>query len=95
MANEVLRVEQITEGLVYKLYPKDSNHLVGSFIADVDGYLYFWEEPNNKGSWSAHVLREIADKLDALNKPWNDYINAYFAEQESIQTIVELGQDFL
>ena len=96
MACELLRVEEIKTGCLYKLYPKTSDKLIGSFIVDVDGYLYFWEEPDlGRGCWSAHILREIADKLDALNKGWNDHINAYFEEQQKNQEIIDLGQDFL
>lgn len=39
-----------------------------------DGFLYFFPD-DYCGGWQAWVLREIADKLDELNKPWEDHIN--------------------
>ena len=53
---------------------------IGEFIQDVDGYFYFWLNKND-GCWSAHHLREIADELDKINKPWNDEIDSYFAKK--------------
>lgn len=42
-----------------------------------DGFVYFWPEANF-GALSAHELREIADSLDRINKPWSDDIDKYF-----------------
>ena len=53
-----------------------NNMLVGSLIMDVDGYFYFW--PSNDGCWPSHIMHSIANKLDEINKPWNDEINDYF-----------------
>lgn len=35
-----------------------------------DGYQVFWPCTGD-GFWEAHYLREIADKLDELNKEWD------------------------
>ena len=48
---------------------------------DVDGYYYFW--PSNNGCWPAHVLRSIANKLDDINKKWNDEIEFHFSEKKN------------
>lgn len=41
-----------------------------------DGFYYFFSEDGRfGGGWDAWVLRQIADKLDELNKPWEDHIN--------------------
>ena len=46
---------------------------IGEFETDVDGFYYYWPV-RKEGCWSAYVLRAVADKLDELNKPWNDQI---------------------
>ena len=55
-----------------------NDHLVGELIMDVDGYYYFW--PSNDGCWPSHIMRSVANKLDEINKPWNDQINDYFSK---------------
>jgi hypothetical protein len=50
---------------------------IGDFIMDHDGYYYFYLT-NEHGTWSAHSLREMASKLDEINKPWDDYVKGYF-----------------
>lgn len=47
-----------------------------------DGFHYFW--PNElKGCLSSNNLRNIADRLDELNKPWSDEISGYFSQLQS------------
>lgn len=75
--------------LIYKQIDKQkfnvltpNDHLVGELIMDVDGYFYFW--PNRSdGLWSSHIMRSIANKLDDINKPWNDEINDFFSKENS------------
>mgnify|MGYP006267590761 CR=1 FL=1 len=47
--------------------------LIGELLMDVDGYFYFWSEDSN-GAWSSHHLREVANKLDELNKEWDKQV---------------------
>ena len=49
-------------------------NIIGEFQKDVDGFFYFW--PNDKlyGSWSAHTLLTLGEKLTDLNKPWEDQL---------------------
>ena len=47
--------------------------LIGELLMDVDGYFYFWPEDNNR-AWASHHLRELANKLDELNKQWNTQV---------------------
>ncbi len=47
--------------------------LIGELIMDVDGYFYFWPTDNN-GAWASNHLRELANKLDELNKEWNKQV---------------------
>lgn len=46
---------------------------IGKFIQDVDGF-YYYSANREGGLWSAHTMRMIADRLDKLNKPWDNYI---------------------
>lgn len=49
-------------------------------LAGDDGFFIFWPT-TNKGAYSAHHLREIADLLDEKNAPWEQQINAELARQ--------------
>jgi hypothetical protein len=49
---------------------------------DVDGYYYFW--PSNDGCWPSHIMRSIANKLDEINKKWNDEVTEYFDKEKII-----------
>lgn len=55
----------------YHIYYNDV--FLGATYQDESGYFNFYHN-NNTGYWSAHSLRLIADKLDELNKEWDDYI---------------------
>ena len=55
---------------------------LGDFAKDVDGYYYYWPSPYPNGSWPAYALRMIADKLDELNKEWDDEIRSYFEKED-------------
>ena len=48
---------------------------------DVDGYFYFW--PVNDGCWAAYILHSIANKLDEVNKKWDDHIHEHFTNKEN------------
>jgi hypothetical protein len=47
--------------------------LIGDLIMDVDGHFYFWPEDNN-GAWSSYHLKELADKMDEINKSWDEQV---------------------
>lgn len=76
-----LKYEQADSEMIKVLTP--NNTVVGYFIVDVDGYFYFW--PSNEGCWSSHMMRSIADKLDEVNKKWDDHINEYFNKESGSQ----------
>lgn len=42
--------------------------LLGYFSPGVDGRYDFWPNDRGAGCWPAYILRELADKLDELNK---------------------------
>lgn len=52
-------------------------------IQEVDGYYYF-EHGGREGLIDPHTLRQIADYIDSLNKDWDDKVNQYFKDQETI-----------
>ena len=49
---------------------------IGVFVMDVDGYYYYWPEKEKGGCWSPWMLRDVTDKLDEVNKPWDDIVQA-------------------
>lgn len=49
---------------------------IGVFVMDVDGYYYYWPNRQKDGAWSPWMLRDVADKLDEVNKPWDDIVQA-------------------
>lgn len=65
-----INTQEITKGR-YKVF-FNTNYL-GDLVMDVDGYFYYWPSIE-KGAWSSYSMRMIADKMDELNKPWDDYI---------------------
>lgn len=54
-----------------------NNKLLGHFIMQEDGYYMFFCLEDN-GGWSSYSLKLIADKLDEVNKEFNDEVNEYF-----------------
>jgi hypothetical protein len=58
-----------------------NNVLMGDIMMDNDGFFYFW--PDLKGGfWEAYILLELGNKLNELNKPWEDEVNKYFDNLE-------------
>lgn len=64
----------------YRLFA-DNGKDIGSFQLDSDGFYYFWQDEDLVGCWSAHNLREIADELDNVNKPYRKSIEEYFIKE--------------
>lgn len=67
---EMITTVNTTPG-VYKVY--FNQKFLGIFAVQDDGYLQFLTlEPS--GYWSSYALRLIADKLDKMNKEWDDQV---------------------
>lgn len=48
---------------------------LGDLLMKEDGFFDWWlPEPNRGGCWPSHILRSIADKLDEINKDWEEQI---------------------
>lgn len=60
----------------------DNSLLVGTFEMDVDGFYNYWEDENLTGYWNSQTLRAIADKLDEVNKPFQEEIDENSCEDE-------------
>ena len=81
----------------YRLFA-DNGKDIGSFQLDSDGFYYFWMDEDLTGCWTAHNLREIADELDKINKPYRNSIEEYFRKEndkrDSCEHKFELIFDF-
>ena len=60
--------------LSYKVRTETGIYL-GTFQMDCDGFYYFWKSEDLHGAETSYNLRLIADKLDEVNKPFQDIIN--------------------
>ncbi len=58
----------------------DNGVKLGEILRDHDGFFYFWSELRG-GFWEAYILRDIADKCDELNAPYQRQIDEFFAGQ--------------
>lgn len=51
---------------------------VGEIEAQDDGFYAFY--PKTTGYWTSHNLRNVADLLDTMNRPWEQELTAYFTK---------------
>ena len=58
----------------------DNGVYIGDLLVEVDGFFVYYPIQNG-GAWESHVMRAIADKLDELNKPWQQQIDKHFNER--------------
>lgn len=56
-------------------------HIEDDIICDESGFYIYWPSPGRGGHTSAN-LRQIADRLDKLNAPWERQITKYFEKQD-------------
>jgi hypothetical protein len=62
----------------FKIYHVPNGKYLGKASLDVDGMYYYWPCEKLSGSWSSYSLREIADRLDELNKEYEESVKEYF-----------------
>lgn len=66
----MINLEYVIDG-VYLVYFNKKR--LGEFIVQDDGFFGFHtSEPS--GYWSSYALRLIADKLDEMNKEWDEQV---------------------
>lgn len=75
-----LQVEDVNEFI--KELCTERGKVLGTFERDVDGYFYFWRNEDIKGCDSSDLLRRIADKLDEVNKEWNERLISIFSVEK-------------
>lgn len=51
---------------------------LGEILREVDGFFVFYPTQNG-GAWTAHILAQLASKLDELNEPWLKQIDQDFS----------------
>lgn len=56
----------------------DNGKEIGSFQLDSNGSYHFWQNSELTGFWSAYDLRSIADKLEEVNKEFDNQLDEYF-----------------
>ena len=80
-----LSTQKITDGYYAIIVDGNSNHIIAYFVRDVDGYFYYINENERGqgGTMASYTLREIADLLDELNKPWDNQIAEYFKNEKN------------
>jgi hypothetical protein len=54
----------------------------GEFVADVDGFVYWWPDGSPRGRLSSRHLRRIADELDRRNEKSQKNIDDYFSTDD-------------
>ena len=56
---------------VYEVYFNSA--ILGEFVIQEDGY-YGFIAYNNTNYWSSYALRLLSDKLDEINKEWDQQV---------------------
>lgn len=70
MTEELLHLTKQDSGYYVEYY--NGVH-IGEFVMMEDGYYHYWPV-KGEGCWGAYAMRAVADKLDELNKPWDDQV---------------------
>lgn len=68
----MIKLQKI-DNLKYEVLFKLNDRKIGDFLMENDGYFYFFPILNG-GFWEAHILIEIGNKLNELNKEWDETI---------------------
>jgi len=57
----------------------------GDFVQGEDGFWVYWPTGNNRGSYSEHILRALADELERRNEPIQKELEAFFQKEQEKQ----------
>ncbi len=52
-----------------------NNQRIGELAVGDDGYFIFFADSDKRGGMEEWLLRELADELKRINKPWDDQVN--------------------
>jgi len=76
---KMLKFLEITKDY-FEVFHENGVYL-GDLLTKDDGF-YDWrpEHPSKGGCWPSSVLKELADKIDELNAPYEAQIEEYFNE---------------
>lgn len=66
----MIQINYVMDG-IYAVYFNQKK--IGTFVIQDDGYYGFYTE-SDSGYWSSYALRLIADKLDEMNKEWDEQV---------------------
>ena len=57
---------------------------IGDILVKEDGFYDWWPPHLGRGGcWSSYVLRELADKIDELNEPYQKEMEKFFEETKT------------
>jgi hypothetical protein len=70
---EYMNYKKISENSFKVIYSNGVE--MGFLLKEVDGYFVFYPNLSNGGFWSAHILRSLANKLEEINKEWDEIID--------------------
>ncbi len=73
----MIQLEYIMDGMYVIYFNKKE---LGSIVSQEDGYYQFIPGRSNVGYWSSYALRLVADKLDEMNKEWDEHIKKHLTD---------------
>lgn len=74
------KIKTIKEDNRILFYLETNDKYLGYAYLEIDGFYVFVFDKPCDGSWSAYALKWIAEKLDELNKPYEDYLKSFVEE---------------
>ena len=70
----MINLEKVGKNYTVRFNKKE----IGSFELDADGTYYFYTD--NNGGWTSYSLEMVAEELDKINKPFEDWYRQMEAE---------------
>ena len=67
---------------------------IGTFELDESGFYNYWRNLKSDGAWQAWLLKAVADKLNEVNKPFNDSVKEYFEEYNELEDLRHENNSF-
>ena len=85
MTTQLLFINKISD-VEFEVLAKYNSKYMGRFVMDIDGYFYY-EDTNKFGGYqSSEYLRELAESLEAINKPHDDMVRRELDEYKNRHT---------